>query len=635
MSVDDLISRIHAEVERRRADAPLAAAPANPPASGPPLLRLQPEFQPRADGAYALHELLDFHDEAFVRNAYRALLGRPADPQGLRQRLSELRSGRASKVDLLGRLRFSREGRTRGVRVRGLLPRFLLARAGRVPVLGYPLRWLVCWVGLPRSARHRAVFENHAFYLMEALAGQINAGLATLRAQVDVVRADAGQIHAGLATLHAQGDAVRADVDAVRAAASALRSGIDDGLASESSARRTEVARHEDSLAALAKSLEAQDSRALELDRRGERLEGELRGRFAELSSAIDAERGFARDLARWLESISNRTTPLEAQVAVEKSAREALGGALAARLGELESGAAAQLASLGDELRAEVRQRTEFEQRVDAAERRLERLRLETSQAHARVGLLLEEARRRLPEPFDDEQLARLTEESRHAFDALYVAFEDQFRGTHDDVKQRLAVYVPIVEAAHAGRAAAPVLDLACGRGEWLELLRERELSARGVELNRVLVETCRQSDLDVVEADLIEHLRKLPRGSVGAVTGFHIIEHLPLERLVQLLDETARVLAQGGVAIFETPNPANLTVAAHTFYLDPTHQRPLPSQMMRFLVEARGLVRVEVRELNPSPRSERIRRDDAVARRLNEVLYGPRDYAVIGYKP
>ena len=100
-------------------------------------------------------------------------------------------------------------------------------------------------------------------------------------------------------------------------------------------------------------------------------------------------------------------------------------------------------------------------------------------------------------------------------------------------------------------------------------------------------------------------------------------------------MLDEVVRVLTPGGVAVIETPNPANLMVGAHTFYLDPTHLRPLPAPMLRFLVEARGLVRIEVRELHPYPIAERIRRDDAVSRRVNELLYGPRDYAVIGYRP
>jgi len=334
--------------------------------------------------------------------------------------------------------------------------------------------------------------------------------------------------------------------------------------------------------------------------------------------------------------------------VAAEREAREALGGHLSLRLdgvdaaaraaSELPARVAALHASsqaIEGAVAAEVRARGELEERFDAAERRLERVRSETVQQGSRIGLLLEEARRRLPEPFDDEQLKTLADEAQHALDALYLMFEDQFRGSRADVRDRLRVYLPVLEGVRAGSPGARVLDVACGRGEWLELLREVGLVARGVDRSRAMIEHCRGLGLEVAEAELIEHLRKLPSGSLGAVTGFHIVEHLPVADLIHLLDETVRVLLPGGVAIFETPNPANVLVATQTFYLDPTHRNPLPSAMLQFLAEARGLCRVEVRELHPHPRSERIRRDDAVARRFNEHFYGPRDYAVIGYKP
>src|SRR5262249_7245881 len=147
--------------------------------------------------------------------------------------------------------------------------------------------------------------------------------------------------------------------------------------------------------------------------------------------------------------------------------------------------------------------------------------------------------------------------------------------------------------------------------------------------------VEQWRQQGLEVVESDALTYLRSLPDASVGAVTGFHIIEHLPLDELINVLDETVRVLTSGGVAIFETPNPGNVLVGSHTFYLDPTHRNPLPSAMMRFLAEARGLCRVEIRELHPCPAAVRVQEGELeVAQRFNEYFYGPQDYAVIGWK-
>jgi O-antigen chain-terminating methyltransferase len=103
-----------------------------------------------------------------------------------------------------------------------------------------------------------------------------------------------------------------------------------------------------------------------------------------------------------------------------------------------------------------------------------------------------------------------------------------------------------------------------------------------------------------------------------------------------MDLLDEVVRVLKPGGMAVFETPNPENIHVSTHSFYLDPTHVRPLPSLLMRFLLEARGLCEVEVMYLNPWPEEHAIRNPERdVEHRFNYLFYGPQDYAVLGTKP
>ncbi len=187
------------------------------------------------------------------------------------------------------------------------------------------------------------------------------------------------------------------------------------------------------------------------------------------------------------------------------------------------------------------------------------------------RLGLLLEEARKRLPAPLDNTQLTAFADEADHLLNAMYVSFEDRFRGDRADIKQRVAVYLPMIEAAQVGTLDAPIVDVGCGRGEWLELLKERSLTARGVDLNRIMVNECRERGFEVVEADALHYLRELPDNSLGAVTGMHIIEHLPLPTLIALLDESLRVLRPGGLAIFETPNPENLMVGACNFCTNP----------------------------------------------------------------
>jgi O-antigen chain-terminating methyltransferase len=224
-------------------------------------------------------------------------------------------------------------------------------------------------------------------------------------------------------------------------------------------------------------------------------------------------------------------------------------------------------------------------------------------------------------------------TPAARPDLDALYLAFEERFRGNRDVVKERLKVYLPLLHNSTVGRDNTPILDIGCGRGEWLELLRDEGFNSRGIDASPTMVDLSRQLGLKVDQTDAVAHLRSLPDASLGGVTGFHIIEHLPLEILIALLDETVRVLKPGGLALFETPNPENILVGSHDFYLDPTHIKPLPSLQVHFLAEQRGLSRVEIFHLNPPPAEKRLSGSE-IAERFNHHFYGPRDYAVIGWR-
>ena len=220
------------------------------------------------------------------------------------------------------------------------------------------------------------------------------------------------------------------------------------------------------------------------------------------------------------------------------------------------------------------------------------------------------------------------------HQLDAFYLSFENRFRGTREDIKKRVRFYLPFLRKARAGTKARPVLDVGCGRGEWLELLRERKIKATGVDLNEAMVAQCKERRLKVVQGDAIEFLRNLPDRSQGAVTGFHIIEHLPLEMLIELLMHSRRVLKPGGIAIFESPNCKNLVVGACNFYSDPTHRNPVFPDSAAFMLETHGFERVEIEYLMPAEGSpfDRSRPEFSV---LHDWFYGPRDFAVIGYAP
>jgi SAM-dependent methyltransferase len=246
-----------------------------------------------------------------------------------------------------------------------------------------------------------------------------------------------------------------------------------------------------------------------------------------------------------------------------------------------------------------------------------------------------LGEVQKPLFEPSPQKMLQSLAEGGTRAADAFLAALDEQCRGGRADIKERLCVYLPTLQESKVGTEDSPIVDLGCRRGEWLEVLGEVGIKARGVEPNQVLAEDCRQHGFDVVESDILTYLHDLPSSSLGGVTGFHLIEHLPFDILLNLFDETVRVLQPGGVAIFETPNPHNVLVSTQEFYLDPTHRNPLPSSLLQFIAEVKGLCRIKLLHLHPFPEALKVQEAGLdVAKRFNEVFYGPRDYALIGWK-
>ncbi|MEP6955652.1 MAG: methyltransferase domain-containing protein, partial [Chthoniobacterales bacterium] len=218
---------------------------------------------------------------------------------------------------------------------------------------------------------------------------------------------------------------------------------------------------------------------------------------------------------------------------------------------------------------------------------------------------------------------------------DTYYVAFENAFRGQRADIKERQAIYLPYISGQEGPCSDLPVLDLGCGRGEWLELLGENGFTARGIDLNLEMVDYCRSRGLEASAEDALECLKAQPDYSLAAVTAFHLIEHLPFAILTELWREALRVLEPGGSLICETPNPANIQVGAHFFYRDPTHQRPLPPDSTRFLAQHVGFREAEILPMNPCTPETRIAADGLeVTERFNEMFYGAQDYAIVARK-
>jgi O-antigen chain-terminating methyltransferase len=224
------------------------------------------------------------------------------------------------------------------------------------------------------------------------------------------------------------------------------------------------------------------------------------------------------------------------------------------------------------------------------------------------------------------------------------YLELERRYRGTEDEIAGRASRYVPHL------RGRGQVLDLGCGRGEALAVLAAEGIPARGVDSSAGMVAQCRERGLAAAHGDLFAVLAAAGEGSLGGVISLHVVEHLPPESLDRLVRLAHRALAPGGVLILETPNPLSLVVAARNFWLDPTHRRPVHPESLRLAFELAGFDLVEHLELSPFPPADHLpeidlatvpepQRDlaDRVNRlrdRLDDLLFGPQDYALIGHK-
>jgi SAM-dependent methyltransferase len=210
-----------------------------------------------------------------------------------------------------------------------------------------------------------------------------------------------------------------------------------------------------------------------------------------------------------------------------------------------------------------------------------------------------------------------------------FYFELEKQFRGPRELILNRLKVYIPIlINLKNNGNVSA--LDIGCGRGEWLETLSNQNIPAVGVDLDKEMLKDCLSRGFQVHHQDALEYMKSLPDQTLDLVTGFHIIEHLDLELLIQILKESLRVLRSGGMIIFETPNPENIQVGSHTFYIDPTHAKPLPPSFLMFLVEYAGFKEAKILRLNSSEKPE----TENLADIQNWYLHSFPDYSILAVK-
>ena len=231
---------------------------------------------------------------------------------------------------------------------------------------------------------------------------------------------------------------------------------------------------------------------------------------------------------------------------------------------------------------------------------------------------------------------LARIAAQQERLLDHAYFLFENRFRGSSELIQKRQGVYLPTFQATQAslGGRFSHILDVACGRGEFLELLKQHEIPARGVDLNEDMVLTCQQKGLEVEHADALAYLEAVPSGSLSGIIACQFIEHLELEALIEFTKLCYDKLAGGGTLVLETVNPLSL-VAMRNFYFDLSHQKPIPSHAMSFLLEAVGFAKPETKYLAPfAPEETLDAAGDRNLEKINAYLFGHQDYAVIASK-
>jgi SAM-dependent methyltransferase len=505
-----------------------------PQISSLPPLKLQPELEKRDQ--YHLNDLLGFHDEVFVRNAYKVILKREPDDSGMAHFLKNLRNGRYSKLDVLSALRFSSEGENVNVQIEGLGKRSVLRKMYRVPVAGYLLRLAVAIARLPVLITNFRRLESHSMAQLDRVAGHINEAVAHLSRE----------------------------------------------MREQSKANRTH-------LEGLQKQL------------------NDLKGTVQlQINSLIREQEKFAQ--IQSIVRLNLSTTQSELSERIDLTTRHAR------EQDELRERHAAELQAL----------KAQVEKQIDDLIERLQKSRMDIAQQETRLSRLLEGT---VSTPVQQPQHP----EQDHLLDSLYFSLEDVLRGTPEQIKEEVKIYLPVLQDAGI---SSDILDVGCGRGEWLQVLREAGLQARGIDTNRILVQQCKDLSLDVEEREALEFLGSLADGSLNAVTAFHFAEHLPLETLVKFLDEAGRALKPGGLIILETPNPENLLVGSCNFYLDPTHKNPIPVPTLKLLLEARGFRCEEVLKLH-AVESAKIEVKDQLTSHLNHFLYGPMNYAVVARKP
>lgn len=274
-----------------------------------------------------------------------------------------------------------------------------------------------------------------------------------------------------------------------------------------------------------------------------------------------------------------------------------------------------------------------EYKVQLQAAEKNIENLRSHVEQVDDRTN----DALHRVSSIKNNIEVSEATVASHnsllvdnHELDGFYMGLEKYFRGSEEEIKQRQSQYKDKFQPLKKVAGNKPVIDIGCGRGEFLALLKEWGVNSIGLDLNAEMVEQSTKNGHEAVQSDAVKWLYERETNSIAAITGFHIVEHIPFATLIPMFEACYRSLMRGGFVLFETPNPENLNVGSCTFWMDPSHIQPIPPAMLEYAIKFSGFRNTEIIRLHPM----KVRGVAKLPQDTKDRLYGPRDYAVIGYK-
>ena len=548
-------------------------------------------------------ELLKYEGEMFARVAYKSILQRDIDRDALTNIVDGLETRKVTKINVLNTLCKSEEGKKYGITVKGLrwklFKQNLKNGVKRIPIIGYALRWVKCIILLPRMfANAQNSINDLVLYdkkktnqlieqqrILDVLRRDLEFAVFDMQDKVSVLRRDLE-----FAVCDQRGEKEGWEQEFYNHCAALvedfnkLEDGINEGILRFESHLEKLQKEHQENLASSNAEVNLMrreyDKKIAMLLEKLVEAEMEIKNFYAlqnELEQLLVQERVLRKEMGLELEEVCAMQSQLAekyvaASLAQKENAQEIL--SVKGIFDNAYKTFDQKLTSIAD---VSLRNKLNIEKVSTWREEQVQKELANTSNLHEVKALL----------------------------DEFYVNYNDTLMAdSREEVKERQRTYLPFIEN-HLGnkKQKLVMLDIGCGEGEFVELLNANGYPAYGIDSNPMVIQKVRniRPSIRIVESDAIEYLASLPSESVDFISCFHMVEHLETVETLKLLKEMYRVLKVGGSLILETPNPLNILISTYYFYMDPTHKKQIPYELLKLMVSNAGFKVEECRMLRP----------------------------------